>query len=158
PSSWFLDINAPYQAPMHVSEVPWEVGFAETSKFLEAGEAILCKVLFVDEAKKVQATMKDRNLRKLTGGVIIDVAPSKVARIIGKNGSMLELVKKYTDVWLFVGQNGRIWMNGEQEGVQTATQVFRMIEREAHIPGLTERVKAFLAEKTGRTLDEEEEE
>lgn len=158
PSNWLVDINAPYPAPLHVNEVPWKVGFAETAKFLAHGDAILCKILFVDESKKVQVTMNDRNLRKLQGGSLITVAPSRVPRVIGRGGSMINLIKKYTDVWLFVGQNGRIWLNGEQKDIDVATEAIRKIEREAHIPGLTDRVKAFLQEKTGRTLSDEEEE
>jgi exosome complex component RRP4 len=157
-SNWIIDVNGPYVAPMHVNEVPWKVGFAETGQFLESGDAILCKILFVDEAKKVQVTMNDRNLRKLQGGVLIDVPPSRVPRVIGRSGSMINLIKKYTDVWLFVGQNGRIWLNGEPDAIAIATGAIRKIEREAHIPGLTDRIKGYLAEKTGREISDEEEE
>lgn len=158
PSNWLLDINAPYPAPMHVNEVPWKVGFAETSEFLEAGDAVLCKVLFVDEMKKIQATMNDRNLRKLEGGALIEVEPSRVPRVIGRGGSMLNMIKKFTDVWLFVGQNGRIWLGGEEESVALAIEAIRKIERESHIQGLTERMKAFLEERTGKTISDDEEE
>lgn len=156
PSNWLIDINAPYPAPMHVNEVPWDVGFAETSEYLEAGDTILCKILFVDEAKKIQVTMKDRNLRKLTGGVMLNIEPSRVARVIGKSGSMINLIKRYTDVWLFVGQNGRIWLNGDDDGIAVAKDAIRKIEREAHIPGLTDRIREYLQDRTGRTIDEEE--
>jgi exosome complex component RRP4 len=158
PSNWLLDINAPYPAPMHVNEVPWKVGFGETSEFLESGDAVLCKILFVDELKKIQATMNDRNLRKLEGGALIEVQPSRVPRIIGRKGSMLNTLKKYTDVWLFVGQNGRIWLGGEEESVAIAIEAIRKIERESHIQGLTDRIKAFLEQRTGRKISDDDEE
>jgi exosome complex component RRP4 len=158
PSNWLLDINAPYPAPLHVSEVPWKVGFAETSEFMAFGDAVLCKIMFVDETKKIQVTMNDRNLRKLEGGALIEVAPSRVPRVIGKNGTMVNLIKKYTDVWMFVGQNGRIWLNGEPEGVATAIEVIKKIEREAHIPGLTDRVTELLKARTGKELPDDGEE
>jgi exosome complex component RRP4 len=155
PSNWLLDINAPYPAPLHVSEVPWKVGFAETAQFMAFGDAVLCKIMFVDETKKIQVTMNDRNLRKLEGGALIEVAPSRVPRVIGKSGSMVNLIKKYTDVWMFVGQNGRIWLNGEPDGVNTAIEAIRKIEREAHIPGLTDRITELLRARTGKTLSDE---
>lgn len=159
PSNWLIDINGPYPAPMHVNEVPWDVGFAETAQYLSHQEVILCKILFVDEAKKVQVTMKDRNLRKLEGGLLLTVEPARVPRIIGKNGSMINLIKRYADVWLFVGQNGRIWINGDDDGIAIAREAIAKIENEAHIPGLTDRMKAFLQDRTGKTgLDDEEEE
>lgn len=149
PSNWMTDINAPYPAPMHSSETPWKIEFGETAEYLKPGDAILCKVLFVDEAKKVQVTMKEPNLRKLQGGQIIEVSPAKVARIIGKNGSMMQLIKKYTDAWTFVGQNGRIWVNGELPMIQVAIDAIRLIETESHRTGLTERVEAFLKQRVG---------
>jgi exosome complex component RRP4 len=157
PSMWLLDINGPYPAPLHATETPWRVDFGETAKYLDAGDTILCKVLFVDETKKTQVTMKDRNLKKLTGGHVVEVEPSKVPRVIGKNGSMVNLIKKYCDVWMFVGQNGRIWLNGDLQGILLAEEAIRKIEREAHTQGLTDRVQAYLrdeAAKLGRKVHE----
>lgn len=150
PSNWMTDINAPYPAPMHSSETPWKIEFGETAQYLRPGDAILCKILFVDENKKVQVTMREPNLRKLQGGQIIEVSPAKVARIIGKNGSMMQLIKKYTDAWTFVGQNGRIWVNGDLPMIQVVIDAIRLIEAESHRSGLTERVEAFLKERVGQ--------
>ncbi len=144
PGNWIVDVRAPWLAPMHVSEAPWRVDFGETMAYLRPGDAILCKILFVDGQKKVQVTLKDRNLAKLEGGELIEVSPVKVARIIGKNGSMLNLLKEYVECWLFVGQNGRIWINGEPDEVLLATKTINLIANEAHLPGLTDRVRSFL--------------
>ncbi|MES2155888.1 MAG: exosome complex RNA-binding protein Rrp4 [bacterium] len=153
PGNWILDIRAPWLAPMHVSEVPWRVDFGETTSYLKSGDAVLCKILFVDEQKKVQVTLKDRNLSKLEGGEIIEVSPVKVARVIGKNGAMLNLLKEYVECWLFVGQNGRIWLNGEPKEILLAKQVIQTIADQAHLPGLTEKVKALLESKRPGGLD-----
>lgn len=142
--NWIVDIKAPWLAPLHVSEVPWRVDFGETTSYLKEGDAILCKVLFVDEQKKVQVTLKDRNLMKLEGGELVEVSPVKVARVIGKNGSMLNLIKGYVECWLHVGQNGRIWLNGDPKEVLAAKRVLQAIADEAHLPGLTERITALL--------------
>ncbi len=161
PGNWIIDIRAPWLAPLHVSEAPWRVDFGETMAYLRPGDAILCKILFVDGQKKVQVTLKDRNLTKLEGGEIMEVPPVKVARIIGKNGSMLNLLKEYVECWLFVGQNGRVWLNGEPTEVLLAKQAIQLIADEAHLPGLTDRVRAFLEDKkpggVDATLDLEEE-
>lgn len=73
-----VDINAPYPALLHVNEVPWEIEFGDTEKYLNEGDAILAKVLQIDESKKLQITLNDRNLFKIKGGHIIDVEASKV--------------------------------------------------------------------------------
>jgi exosome complex RNA-binding protein Rrp4 len=138
-----------------VVEAPVEVDAARDRRrcrirYLKPGDAILCKILFVDEQKKVQVTLKDRNLSKLEGGELMEVPPVKVARVIGKNGSMLNLLKEYVECWLYVGQNGRVWLNGEPEEVLLAKQTIQKVCDEAHLPGLTDRIRAFLeARKPG---------
>jgi exosome complex component RRP4 len=151
--NWIVDIRAPWLAPLHVSEVPWRVDFGETMNYLKPGDAILCKVLFVDEQKKVQVTLKDRNLSKLEEGELFEVPPSKVARVIGKNGAMLNLLKEYIECWLFVGQNGRLWLNGQPQEILLAQETLRRISDGANIPGLTERIKAFLESQRPGGLD-----
>lgn len=151
--NWLVDIKAPWPAPLHVSEVPWRVDFGETTAYLRPGDAILGKVLFVDEQKKLQVTLKDRNLMKLEGGELMEIAPVKVARVIGKNGSMLNLLKGYVECWLHVGQNGRIWLNGESKDVLIAKKVIQTIADEAHLSGLTERITALLEQLRPGGLD-----
>jgi exosome complex component RRP4 len=143
-SSWLVNINAAYPALLHVNEVPWDVDFGETEKYLNHGDSIMAKVLQVDQEKKLQITLKDRNLYKIKGGQIINVEPSKVPRIIGKKGSMISVLKKYTKCRIFVGQNGRIWVDGEEEGVKKVIDTIKMIEDESLSFGLTNKIEELL--------------
>lgn len=143
-SSWLVDINAAYPALLHVNEVPWDVEFGETDKYLNMGDSVMAKVLSVDQEKKLQVTLKDRNLYKVKGGLIINVEPSKVPRIIGKKASMISLIKKYTNCRIFVGQNGRVWIDGEPLGVNKVIDTIHMIEQESLSYGLTNKIEDLL--------------
>jgi exosome complex component RRP4 len=143
-SSWLVDINAPYPALLHVNEVPWKIEFGETEKYLKHGDSVMAKVLQIDVSKKLQITLNDRNLYKIEGGHIIHVEPSKVPRIIGKKGSMISLLKKYTRCRIFVGQNGRIWIDGDDSSIAKVLRAIRKIEDEALSYGLTNRIEALL--------------
>ena len=143
-SSWLIDINAAYPALLHINEVPWDVDFGETERYLNYGDSIMAKVLQVDQEKKLQVTLKDRNLYKLKGGYILDVEPSKVPRIIGKKGSMIALLKKYTKCRIFVGQNGRIWVDGEEDSVKKVINTIKKIEDESLSFGLTNKIEELL--------------
>lgn len=148
PSNWLIDINSPYPAPLHVNEVPWRVEFGDTSKYLNVGDTLLAKVLMVDETKRVQVTMKEQGLRKLSGGQVIDISYTKVPRVIGKGGSMIQLIKSHTNCRIFIGQNGRIWLDGEIESMVSAIHAIRMIEEGAQQSRLTEKVKEYLESMT----------
>jgi len=143
-SGWLVDINAPSPALLHVNEVPWNVEFGDNEKYLNHGDAIMAKILQVDESKKLQITLNDRNLYKIKDGHIIDVEPSRVPRIIGKKGSMIALIKKYTQCRIFVGQNGRIWIDGTIDSIDKVLRVINKIENEAVTFGLTDRVEELL--------------
>lgn len=144
-SNWVVDINAPYMAPLHVNDTPWKVDFGDTSKYLNVGDTILAKVMSVNEVKQVWLTLKEPGLRKLQGGHIIIVSPTKVPRIIGKDGSMIKILKDMTNSKIYVGQNGVIWVEGTTESILQVVGAIRLIEREAHIIGLTDRVKEYLS-------------
>lgn len=147
PSNWMADIAAPYPAPLHVSEVPWKVEFGDTSRFLTVGDVVLLKILMVDEAKKISVTMKDSSLRKIEGGLLVDIDHNKISRVIGKAGSMIQMLKNMTDCRIFVGQNGRIWIDGDGANAEAAAEAIKIIEAESRSANLTERVQKFLEEK-----------
>ena len=150
PSHWLIDLNSPYPAPLHATESPWRVEFGETSKFMNVGDACLVRVTTVDETKRVQVTMRDQDLRRLTGGQIVEISHAKVPRVIGKDGSMISMIKSYTRTQGFVGQNGRVWIDGTMEDIVHAVHAIRMIEEYAQALGLTEAVKAYLEGAYGK--------
>ncbi len=156
PSNWLVDIGAPYPAPLHVSEVPWKVEFGDTSRYLTLGNAVILKVLSVDESKKIQVTMKDSGLRKIEGGRLVKITHSKVSRVIGKSGSMITMLKSMTDCRMTVGQNGMIWIDGDDENADVAVAAVEMIEAQAQARDLTEKIKAFIESKLPQSEEYDE--
>ena len=144
PMNWVVDINAPYYAPLHVNDVPWRVEMGDTGRYLSIGDVILAKVSNVNELGQVWITMKEQGLRKLEGGHIIKISPTKVPRVIGKNGSMIQMIKEHTNCKIYVGQNGMIWIAGAPDDIIKVIKAIRIIESEAHTYGLTDKIKEFL--------------
>lgn len=154
PSNWMADIEAPYPAPLHVSEVPWKVEFGDTSRFLTVGDVVLMKVLMVDESKKIKVTMKDSGLRKLEGGRLVTINHTKISRVIGKGGSMIQMLKELTDCRILVGQNGRIWIDGDDLNADVAAGAIKMIEEQARSPNLADRVQRYIESRMPREESE----
>lgn len=144
---WVLDINSPYDAIMTLSEAVGEyVDLSKTdiSVYYDIGDLVYAKVFNVSKSKSVQLTMNDHRSRKLIGGLIVNITPSKVPRLIGKDGSMIEMIKNKTNCQIIVGQNGIAWIKGEKEAL--ASKAIAMIDRESHIKGLTDKVAQLLEE------------
>jgi len=101
----------------------------------------------------IDVSMKGPGLRKLRGGQFLSVTPAKVARIIGRHGSMVGMLMAATGCDIAVGQNGVVWISGEPHMEVTVAKAVHMIERQAHTQGLTDRIKTFLETATGRKID-----
>ncbi len=154
-SKWIVDINSPYEAVLALADATDEfIDLTKTdmTKYFNYGEIIFAEISTVSKIKNVQLSMRNRKCRKLRGGRFITVTPAKVPRIIGKAGSMVEMVKEMTNTQIVVGQNGMVWVKGDNEDI--AIEVVRMIEEKSHLQGLTDQVKAFLEEKMGSTTKE----
>lgn len=147
-SRWIADVNSPYEAVLSLADATDEfIDLTKTdmTKYFNYGDLIFAEILSVSKTKNVQLSMRNRKCRKLRGGRIIKVTPAKVPRIIGKAGSMVEMIKEMTNTQIVVGQNGIVWVKGDHEDI--AMDVIAVIERKSHVHGLTDHVKAILEEK-----------
>jgi len=148
-SNWIIDINSPYDGLLHISEFPKRINSDEMSKYLSLGSSIMTRVKDVDSTMKVELTLNDRKLGLLKTGRIVEINHTRVPRLIGKGGSMISMLKKELNCNIFVGQNGRIWINGGAEDMDLALKTILLIEKEAHTSGLTDRIVDFLKKEKG---------
>ncbi len=147
-SMWGLDINSPYSGLLPASEV-FGKEKRELDKVFSLGDVLFLRVVDVDEVKKVKLGLKGRGLGKFKGGILINITPTKVPRLIGKKGSMINMIKDKTHCDIVVGQNGVVWVKGKSDMERIAEKVILMIEEQAHTSGLTDRVRDLLSELTG---------
>ena len=154
-SMWNLNINSPYSGFLPASDV-FGKEKRELNRTFDIGDVLFLRVVDVDEVKKVKLGLKGRGLGKFRGGILINITPTKVPRLIGKKGSMINMIKDETHCEVIVGQNGVVWVKGEPAMERVAEKVINMIEDQAHTSGLTDRVRDMLAKLLGREPQESE--
>ena len=137
------DIGGPYGAFLPLAECPRFINRNDIAEFANIGDVINAKIWSVKRGS-VDLTLKSRGLGVLEGGRIIRINPHKVPRIIGKEGSMINLIKDSTKTEITVGQNGFIWLKGELEGEKKAEDAINLIVKESASDGLTEKIERFL--------------
>jgi exosome complex component RRP4 len=102
----------------------------------------------------VEAVIKDIEGKKtiilsepklLGNGIVLKIKPSKVPRVIGKQSTMVKQIIEATKSQIVVGVNGLIWLSGGDTAM--AISAVPKIENEAHVSGLTERIKHMLETK-----------
>ena len=161
-SMWDVDINSPYSGILPAFEV-FGREKKELNKVFDVGDVLFLRVVDVDEIKKAKLGLKGRGMGKFKGGIIVDIAPTKVPRLIGKKGSMINMIKDKTNCKIVVGQNGLVWVKGDEDMEQLTKNIIHLIEAEAHTSGLTNKIKnklylAIDGELPPEEVSEEEEE
>lgn len=146
---WSIDVNSPYAADLPLSEGTSEFVSrgADLTRFFDIDDYIFGEVTNITETKFVKLTAARRPYRRLRGGILVEISPVKVPRVIGKQGSMVKMIKDATGCDIIVGQNGWIWIKGTPEKEAIVELIIKKIEAEAHTKGLTDKIKAILEEK-----------
>ena len=139
-SMWDVDINSPYSGILPAFEV-FGREKKELNRVFDVGDVLFLRVVEVDEIKKAKLGLKGRGMGKFKGGIIVDIAPTKVPRLIGKKGSMINMIKDKTKCKIVVGQNGLVWVKGNEDMEQLTREIIHLIEAEAHTSGLTNKIK-----------------
>ncbi len=154
-SGWRVELNCAYTAVLGLKDASSEFisKGSDLSHYYAIGDYVITKIVSVSSQFLVDISMRELGLRRLRGGRIVYANTNKVPRIIGKQGSMVSMIKQATDCKILVGQNGVAWIQGEPAMELIAEQAIQKIEREAHISGLTDRVKDFLEKKTKRKIE-----
>jgi len=149
-SNWAVDIGAPYEASLRVQDATEErIDLARTDlrKIFDIGDIIYAKVKTYNEVNQIDLTTRGMPFRggPLRGGQLVVITPSKVPRVIGKGGSMINMIKKLTGTRIIVGQNGWVWVSGKKPELENlAVEAILKVNRESHTQGLTDRVKELL--------------
>ena len=142
-NGWLMDIGSPDNAFLSVAEYPKFVHKSELDMVMNIGDMAVAKIKEVNR-KAVDLTMRLKGLGRIDEGIIIQVNPNKVPRIIGKEGSMINLIKEETGCNITVGQNGFIWMQGDSiEKELFAKKAIMFVTEKSFVSGLTEEIKQW---------------
>lgn len=150
---WVVDISTPTDAILTINDAvnkSYRTSF-DMTRVLDVGDVVVAKIVDFDRRRTPILSIVGRDLGKVYEGFIMKITPSKIPRLIGKKGSMINMILRQTRCQITIGQNGRILINGRnREDEELVVKVIHKIEKEAHTSGLTNRVQEYL-----RTIKED---
>ena len=148
PGGWVIDIKAPHLARLRASDVVERSFKPETTdlpSIFDVGDLIIANVVASDRTRDPLLTVREPGLGKIMRGQLVEVTPTKIPRVIGRQGSMVGMIKRETGCQLTIGQNGWILLSGRSpEDERLAVMALRKIEAESHTSGLTDRVTEMI--------------
>lgn len=129
PNVYLMDINGVTLASLSVNNI---------KEKLKIGDYVLCSVVSV-----IGTNVSLSGIKKLDG-YIYTINPYKIPRLIGKNGSMLKLIKEKLNIEIIPAKNGRIFLKGDLKNVMKAIKIIDIIEENSQVKGLTEYIMKIL--------------
>ncbi|MAG39478.1 hypothetical protein CMI41_00725 [Candidatus Pacearchaeota archaeon] len=145
-NGWLIDFGGSANAFLSLNEVHRYVNRNELNDFLDIGDSAVVKVWDV-KAKGIDVSMKMRGFGKIEGGMLFKVNPNKVPRVIGREGSMVKLIRGATGVNMTVGQNGVVWIKADNiEKELSAKKIVEFVVANATMSGLTEKTESYIKE------------
>ncbi len=149
--SWELDINSCYVGFLPAQDVfgrDFSAHADELTSKLKSGDLVAARIANFDRTRDPLVTISDRDLGKIDSGDLVKISPSKVPRLIGKKGSMIQMIEMSTDAAVTIGQNGWVVVSCEStEGLLKAKKAIEMVNDKAHVANLTDQVKEMLDKK-----------
>ena len=149
--SWELDINSCYVGFLPAQDVfgrDFSAHSDELTSKLKSGDLVAARIANSDRTRDPLITISDRDLGKIDSGDLVEISPSKVPRLIGKKGSMIQTIENATNAAITIGQNGWVVVSCENpEGLLKAKKAIQMVNEHAHVANLTDQVNEMLESK-----------
>jgi len=146
--SWELDINSCYVGFLPAQDVfgrNFDPHKNQLTSKLGKGDLVAARIANFDRSRDPLVTISDRDLGKIDSGELVEISASKVPRLIGKRGSMIQTIEMATGAIITIGQNGWVVVSCENSnGLLKAINAIRMVEEQAHVAELTDKVKSML--------------
>ena len=150
-NGWVINIDTAQNAFLPLMETPRFVNKDAMEEVMDIGDIVVAKIWNVSK-RGIDLTIKMHGFGKLEGGLIMTINSNKVPRVIGKEGSMIALIKEETGCRITAGQNGIIAIEGENpEQEILAKRAILFVAEKSFMSGLTEELKKwFEKEKKGK--------
>ena len=149
--SWELDVNSCYVGFLPATDVfgrDFSAHADELTSKLKTGDLVAARIANFDRTRDPLLTIADRDLGKIDSGDLVKISPSKVPRLIGKRGTMIQTIEMATNAAITIGQNGWVVVSCEDpEGLLKAKKAIQMVDEQAHVANLTDQVKEMLEKK-----------
>jgi len=147
-NGWVLNIGCEDTAFLSLMEVPKYVDKNNLEEVMDIGDTAVVKIWGINK-RGIDLSLKSRGLGRIDEGMIIQINPYKVPRVIGKEGSMIKIIKDETGCNITVGQNGFVWIKGDKiENELLAKKAIMFVTEKSFVSGLTDEVIKWFKDKS----------
>jgi exosome complex component RRP4 len=144
---WVVDINSCFDGFLPASFVfgrEFSPATHDLASKFALGDMIGARIESYERSRDPQLSIRGHGYGKIESGEIIKISPTKVPRLIGRRGAMINMISEKTGCDIRVGQNGVVVVNGPPEGIVKTAKAIKMVDEEAHSADLMAKVETYL--------------
>ena len=144
---WVVDINSCFDGFLPASFVfgrDFSPATHDLSSKFRVGDILGTRIESYERSRDPQLSIRGQGYGKIESGEIVKISPTKVPRVIGRRGAMINLISERTGCDVRVGQNGVVVVDGSPEGIMKAVKAIMLVEEETHAPDLMSKVEEAL--------------
>jgi len=149
-NSWFADMNSCYQGMLLGQDVFGRGSYPtmeEMKARLDKGDLVYARIANSDRMREPLISIMGENLGKIDSGELVKISPTKIPRLIGKDGSMIQTIEAATNATITVGQNGLVVLKCDNStGLKKAIASIKMIGMAQYDANLEEKIQNILDE------------
>ena len=142
--SWEVHINSYYPGILLASDIfgkDYSPSRDALSLKLNVGDIVLARIANMGSRDPL-ITIVGENLGRIDSGELIKISSTMIPYL---TDSMIQMIEASTNATLTVGQNGLIVVSCEESnGLLKALTAIRMVDEQAHLVDLTDKVKKML--------------
>jgi len=149
-NSWFADMDSCYQGMLLAQDVFGRGSYPtmeEMKARLDKGDLVYARIANSDRMREPLLSIMGENLGKIDSGELVKISPTKIPRLIGKHGSMIQTIEGATNATITVGQNGLIILKCDNSaGLKKAIASVKMIGMIQYEVNIEDKIQNILDE------------
>ena len=146
--SWDIDINSYYTGMLPASDIfgrEYSSSKDDLSLKLSVGDIISTRIIKAGGSRGPLLSISGQNLGKIDSGELVKISPTKIPRLIGKHGSMIQTIEASTNATITIGQNGLIVLKcDDSTGLKKAVESIKMMNEALHNTNLEQKIQNIL--------------
>jgi len=149
-NSWFADINSCYQGMLLGQDVFGRGSYPtmeEMKARLDKGDLVYARIANSDRMREPLLSIMGENLGKIDSGELVKISPTKIPRLIGKDGSMIQTIEAATNATITVGQNGLVVLKCDNStSLKKAIEAVKIMDSMSNDTNVEEKIQNILDE------------
>ncbi len=147
---WAVDIDTSHYCRLDAREANTGYRIEDLSELMDVGDVVYAKIIRVGKDLSSSLGLRGGRYGKLPASMLVRFNPMKISRIIGKEGTMINLLRERSKCDILLGKNGVAWVSGDKMGMEAVLAAINVIDENSYMGDVSGKVREILDRYTSQ--------